>query len=527
MSNRLGVDVGGTFTDLVLYNEQNGELHLWKTPSTPQDQSIGIIAGISELVAASKIAPTEINTLSHGTTVSTNILLENKGAKVGLLATKDFEQVLHLARSQTPNPLTGWMVMEKPDPLAGLELTRGVIERVSAQGNVITPLDENRARQMIQELIDAGAESITVCLLHSYANPDHERRIRAIIEEVDKDISISLSSDILPEAQEYERTLITVMNAYIGPSMSNYLASFEDNLKAVQISPHIKIARSDGGLMSVQKASSLPVHTIFSGPAGGVSGAAHLAKLAGYENALSFDMGGTSTDVSLIQDGVPFISRQNNLGNYPINMPAVEVNSVGVGGGSIAQVSMIGALRIGPESAGATPGPACYGKGGEEPTITDANLLLGRLPSRLLDGQMDLDLKAAEEAVGKIARKLEVDLYKAAQGMLDIVNENLFGELRLVSVKKGLDPKKIALIAFGGAGPMHGNAMGILADCYPVIVPPTPGVLSALGFLFSDLKNEFTQTYARNIEDANGSQLEEIYGHLGREARDWLSEEGR
>ena len=526
MSNRLGVDVGGTFTDLVLYNEQNGELHLWKTPSTPQDQSIGIIAGISELVAASKIAPTEINTLSHGTTVSTNILLENKGAKVGLLATKDFEQVLHLARSQTPNPLTGWMVMEKPDPLAGLELTRGVIERVSAQGNVITPLDENRARQMIQELIDAGAESITVCLLHSYANPDHERRIRAIIEEVDKDISISLSSDILPEAQEYERTLITVMNAYIGPSMSNYLASFEDNLKAVQISPHIKIARSDGGLMSVQKASSLPVHTIFSGPAGGVSGAAHLAKLAGYENALSFDMGGTSTDVSLIQDGVPFISRQVNLGNYPINMPAVEVNSVGAGGGSIAQVSMMGALRIGPESAGATPGPACYGKGGEEPTITDANLLLGRLPSHLLDGKMDLDLKAAEEAVGKIARKLEVDLYKAAQGMLDIVNENLFGELRLVSVKKGLDPKKIALIAFGGAGPMHGNAMGILADCYPVIVPPTPGVLSALGFLFSDLKNEFTQTYARNIEDANGSQLEEIYGHLGREARDWLSEEG-
>jgi len=526
MSNRLGVDVGGTFTDLLLFNEQNGELRLLKTPSTPQDQSIGIMTGISELIAASKIAPNEINALLHGTTVSTNIVLEEKGAKVGLLVTKNFEQVLHLARSQTPGPLAGWMIMEKPDPLADLEVTRGISERMSAQGDVITPLDENAARQAVQELIDAGVESITVSLLHSYANPDHERRLRNIIEEVDAEISISLSSDILPEFREYERTLVTVMNAYVGPSMRRYLDSFKDKLKAIQFSPHVNIVRSDGGLMSVQQASNSPVHTILSGPAGGVSGAAFLANLAGYENALGFDMGGTSTDVSLIQDGEPLISRQTSLGYYPIKIPSVEVYSVGAGGGSIAHVPMTGALRVGPESAGAVPGPACYGKGGEQPTVTDANLLLGRLPPRLLDGQMDLDLKAAEEAVGKIARRLGLDLYQAAQGILDIVNENMFGALRLVSVQKGLDPRDFALVAFGGAGPLHGNAMGILGNCYPVIVPPTPGVLSALGFLYSDVKNEFAQTYVRNVGEADGSQLEEIFGRLGREARGWLREEG-
>ena len=526
MSSRLGVDVGGTFTDLLLFNEQNSELRLLKTPSTPQDQSVGIMNGISQLIAETGISPSEINALLHGTTVSTNIVLEEKGAKVGLLVTKDFEQVLHLARSQTPGPLAGWMIMEKPDPLADLELTRGITERMSARGEVLTPFDEAGARLAVQELLDAGVESITVSLLHSYANPDHERRLRAIIEETGTDIPISLSSDILPEFREYERTLVTVMNAYVGPSMRRYLANFEDKLKGIQFSPHVNIVRSDGGLMSVQRASDSPVHTMLSGPAGGVSGAAFLASLAGYQDALGFDMGGTSTDVSLIQNGQPLVSRQTSLGQYPIKVPSVEVHSVGAGGGSIAHVPMTGALRVGPESAGAAPGPACYGRGGEQPTVTDANLLLGRLPPRLLDGRMDLDLKAAEDAVGKIARALGLDLHQAAQGILDIVNENMFGALRLVSVQKGLDPRDFALVAFGGAGPLHGNAMAILANCFPVIVPPTPGVLSALGFLYSDVKNEFAQTYVRNIEDVDGGQLSEIYDRLGREARGWLREEG-
>lgn len=526
MSSRLGVDVGGTFTDFLLFNEQNSQLRLLKTPSTPQDQSIGIMNGISQLIAETGISPSEITALLHGTTVSTNIVLEEKGAKVGLLVTKGFEQVLHLARSQTPGPLAGWMIMEKPDPLADLELTRGIPERLNAHGEVLSPLDEVAARRAVRELVDAGVESITVSLLHSYANPDHERRLRTIIEETGTDIPISLSSDILPEFREYERTLVTVMNAYVGPSMRRYLANLEEKLKSIQFSPHVNIVRSDGGLMSVKRASESPVHTMLSGPAGGVSGAAFVATLAGHENALGFDMGGTSTDVSLIQNGEPLISRETSLGYYPIKVPSVEVHSVGAGGGSIAHVPMTGALRVGPESAGAAPGPACYGKGGEQPTVTDANLLLGRLPPRLLDGHMDLDVKAAEEAVGKVARALGLDLHQAAQGILDIVNENMFGALRLVSVQKGLDPRDFALVAFGGAGPLHGNAMAMLGKCYPVIIPPTPGVLSALGFLYSDVKNEFAQTYVRNVADIDGSQLVEIYARLGRDARGWLREEG-
>jgi N-methylhydantoinase A len=526
MSSRLGIDVGGTFTDLLLFNEGSGEVRLLKTPSTPQDQSIGILDGIQQLIAETGVSPAEIASLLHGTTVSTNIVLEAKGARVGLLVTENFEQVLHLARSQTPGPLAGWIIMQKPDPLADLELTRGIRERLNARGEVITPLDEGAAREAIRELIELGAESITVSLLHSYANPEHERRLKAIIEETAPGMPVSLSSEILPEFREYERTLVTVMNAYVGPSMRRYLSGFEEKLHRIQFQPSVNIVRSDGGLMSVGRASQSPVHTMLSGPAGGVSGAAFMASLAGFPQALGFDMGGTSTDVSLIQDGKPTISRQTMLGYYPLKVPSVEVHSVGAGGGSIAHVPMTGALRVGPESAGAVPGPACYGKGGDRPTVTDANVVLGRLPPELLGGKMPLDTKAAEEAVAKIARSLGLDLHQAAQGILDIVNENMFGALRLVTVQKGLDPRDFALVAFGGAGPLHGNAMAVLAGCYPVIVPPTPGVLSALGFLYSDVKNEFAQTFVRIIADADAGQIGDILTRLGREARAWLQEEG-
>ena len=277
---------------------------------------------------------------------------------------------------------------------------------------------------------------------------------KPIVEEMAPEMTVSLSSEILPEFREYERTLVTVMNAYVRPSMRRYLSGFEEKLHRVQFQSSVNIVRSDGGLMSVERASQSPVHTMLSGPAGGVSGAAFMASLAGYPQALGFDMGGTSTDVSFIEDGRPTISRQTSIGYYPIKMPSVDVHSVGAGGGSIAHVPMTGALRVGPESAGAVPGPACYGKGGERPTVTDANVVLGRLPPRLLGGKMVLDTKAAEEAVAKIARALSLDLHQAAQGILDIVNENMFGAFRLVTVQKGLDPRDFALVPFGGAGPL-------------------------------------------------------------------------
>ena len=347
--------------------------------------------------------------------------------------------------------------------------------------------------------------------MHSYANPQHEQRVKAIVEEIAPDMTVSLSSEILPEFREYERTLVTVMNAYVRPSMRRYLSGFEEKLHRVQFQPSVNIVRSDGGLMSVERASQSPVHTMLSGPAGGVSGAAFMASLAGYPQALGFDMGGTSTDVSLIQDGKPTISRQTTIGYYPIKVPSVDVHSVGAGGGSIAHVPMTGALRVGPESAGAVPGPACYGKGGDRPTVTDANVVLGRLPPRLLGGKMVLDTKAAEEAVAKIARGRSASTcIRRRRASSTSSTRTCSARLRLVTVQKGLDPRDFALVPFGGAGPLHGNAMAMLAGCYPAIVPPTPGVLSALGFLYSDVKNEFAQTFVRNIDDADLGQIGEI-----------------
>ncbi|MGI9367998.1 MAG: hydantoinase/oxoprolinase family protein [Ruegeria sp.] len=526
MTIRMGIDVGGTFTDLLVMNSDTGDMQLLKTPSTPDDQSVGIVNGLNGIVSQAGIAPGQVESLLHGTTVSTNIVLEEKGAKVGLLVTENFEQVLHLARSQTPGPLAGWIIMVKPDPLADLENTRGVAERVNARGMIVRTLDEDKARAAIAELVASGVESITISLLHSYANPEHEGRLKEMVHEINPDIPVSLSSEILPEFREYERTLVTVMNAYVRPRMQRYLDGFEEKLSSNSFAPHVNIVRSDGGLMSVSRASESPVHTMLSGPAGGVSGAAYVARLASHPDALGFDMGGTSTDVSLIQDGQPTISRQTMLGYYPIKVPSVEVHSVGAGGGSIAHVPMTNALRVGPESAGAVPGPASYGRGGDQPTVTDANVVLGRLPPSLLGGSMDLDVSAAEAAVSKVANALGLDVHRAAQGILDIVNENMFGALRLVTVQKGLDPRDFALVAFGGAGPLHGNAMGILAGCYPIIIPPTPGVLSALGFLFSDIKNEFAQTFVRTLEDVAPQKVAEIFERLMREARSWLNAEG-
>ncbi len=526
MSIRLGIDVGGTFTDLLLFDEVNEVFHLHKTPSTPDDQSLAILRGVGDLLDQSRVSADQVQSLLHGTTVGTNIVLEGKGARVGLLVTENFEQVLHLARSQTPGPLAGWITMQKPDPLADLEFTRGIPERINARGQIIQPLDEARARQLIDELVNKGAESITISLLHGYTNPTHERKLRDIIVAIYPDLPVSISSDILPEFREYERTLVTVMNAYIRPDMRRYLAGLKHKLEALNSTPKLHIVRSDSGLMGIEHAMESPVYTLLSGPAGGVGGAAYLSRLAGHPDTVGFDMGGTSTDISLIRNGHPTASRQTSLGSYPIKIPSVEVHSVGAGGGSIAHVPMTGALRVGPESAGAVPGPACYGKGGTAATVTDANVVLGRLPEYLLGGKMPLDIKAAEDAVGAVARQLDLDVFEAAQGIIDIVNENMFGALRLTTVQKGLDPRNFGLVAFGGAGPLHANALAILGRCYPVIVPPTPGVLSALGFLQASVRNEATQSVIRNLSDVTPEELRNIVSRLTDNISNWLSGEG-
>ena len=534
MAYRLGVDVGGTFTDLLLSHDESGALYRVKTPSTPADPAEGVLNGVRRICEASDVSPAEIAYIMHGTTVATNALLEAKGARVGLITTKGFGQILHLARSQTPGPLAGWIIMIKPEPPAALEDTREANERMSAQGEVVEPVDREQVEQVVGDLVEAGVESLTVSLINSYANPAHEREIREIIHALHPDFPVTISADVLPEFREYERTLTACMNSYVRPRVEAYVRSLEHSLTDFGVKGELNLLRSDAGLMTAQLASKNPIYGILSGPSGGVAGALYIARRAGHDNVLTFDMGGTSTDVALCENGQPTIERQTEVPYgwglpgevIPIKVPSVNVRSIGAGGGSVAHVPEVtGALRVGPESAGADPGPACYGKGGEKPTVTDANVVVGHLPPQLLGGEMRLDLEAAKAAVQKIGDALGLDVHQAAEGILDIVNENMAGALRVVSVQRGYDPRDFALVAFGGAGPMHANAVARIMGSFPVLVPPAPGLLCATGDLVADFRNEFARTFIRTVDQVTGDELKAILDELGREARSWLARE--
>ncbi len=527
MSFRLGVDVGGTFTDLLLIDEQNGATHRAKVPSTPHDPSLAVLAGIKKICERASISPGELTHIMHGTTVATNAVLEGKGASVGLVVTKGYRQILQVARSFVPGGLAGWIVWPKPTPLALLENTVEANERISAQGEVIDELDEAAMITALESLKKNGVAALTISLINSFTNDAHERRIGELALEVLGDIPISLSSKILPEIKEYERTLTTVANSYVRPTAVRYLGNLAREVAVTSPGARLHILRSDGGLMGVETASSAPVNMLMSGPAGGVSGALWLAKQANYNNLLTLDMGGTSTDVALVQDGKPRIGHETTVGDLTIRASSVDVRTVGAGGGSIAHVPQLTkALRVGPQSAGAEPGPAAYGNGGTEPTVTDANAVLGYLPVGLLDGEMELDYQGARDAVAKIADALDIDIYRAASGIIDIVNENMFGALRLVSVQQGYDPREFALVAFGGAGPLHANALGRLMGSWPVIVPPSPGVLCAYGDATTRLRAEASRTYIRRFSETGNDELVKLLGELATEARAELSAEG-
>ena len=523
---RLGVDVGGTFTDLLLHDEKTQRTYQAKTPSTPQDQSIGVAAGVKLICEKAGISPSDLSLILHGTTVATNAVLEGKGARVGLLVTEGFEYTLHLAKSWTPGPLFGWIVMDKPDPLASLADTRGIPERMNARGEVVRPLDLVKATALIDEVCSSGIEALTISLMHSYANPDHERKLRDIVTARHPNIPVSLSSDILPEFREYDRAITTVMNDYVRPIMKRYLSRIEDRLEEEGVTAKLHIVRSDGGLMSAAAASERPVHTVLSGPAGGVTSTVMIARRTGLNKLLAFDMGGTSTDVSVIINGEPTISRSTEVGYFPAKVPTLDVRSVGAGGGSIAEVSeLTKSLRVGPRSAGAMPGPASYGRGGTEPAVSDANVVLGYLPPVLLGGDMSLDVDAARAAVAKVGKALGLSAEAAAKGIIDIANEVMLGALRVITVQRGLDPRDFGIVAFGGAGPLHANALAELLGCYPVVVPPSPGVLSALGFLEAEFKNEFVQTYIRSSVGLDAKDVWSRFAILRDKAKAWLDEQ--
>ena len=523
---RLGVDVGGTFTDLLLHDEVSQRTYEAKTPSTPEDQSIGVAEGVRLICEKAGISPGDVELILHGTTVATNAVLEGKGSRVGLLVTEGFEYTLHLAKAWTPGPLFGWINMEKPDPLASLADTRGIPERVNAQGDVIRELDVETATRHIDDLCSSGIEALTISLMHSYANPEHERTLRDIVAKRFPDIPVSLSSDILPEFREYDRAITTVMNDYVRPIMKRYLSRIEERLQQNGVKARLHIVRSDGGLMSAAAASERPVHTVLSGPAGGVTSTVMLSRRTGLSKLLAFDMGGTSTDVSVIIDGEATISRSTEVGMFPAKVPTLDVRSVGAGGGSIADVSeLTGSLRVGPRSAGARPGPASYGRGGTEPAVSDANVVLGYLPPVLLGGDMKLDVEAARKAVSTVGTQLGLSPEDAAKGIIDIANEVMLGALRVITVQRGLDPREFGIVAFGGAGPLHANAIAELLGCYPVLVPPNPGVLCALGFLEADFRNEFVQTFIRSTTGLDAAEIWKRFGELEAKAEEWLTEQ--
>jgi N-methylhydantoinase A len=525
---RLGVDVGGTFTDLLLYDEATGAVHLAKVPSTPADQSEGVLHGIDEVCRIAGRAPSDVATLLHGTTVATNTVLTGTGARVGLLVTEGFRYLLHLARSWTPGPLFGWMIYEKPEPIADVEDTLEVGERIDARGRVLRPLDVDGAVQAAERLRDAGVDVLTICLLNSFANPAHERELARAIRDRVPGLPVSISSDVLHEFREYERATTTVMNAYVQPRMRGYLTALGERIAGRELAAGVSVVRSDGGLMSIEAASATPVQTMLSGPSGGVNGAILVAARAGYDRVVTFDMGGTSTDVALCLDGHAQLTRETSVGEFPVKAPSVDVQTIGAGGGSIASVSpATGSLRVGPDSAGADPGPAAYGRGGTGATVTDANLVLGHLPPRLVGGAMTLDVELARAAVARVADEMGANSTEvAAAGIVDIVNENMLGALRVVTVQRGVDPRTTALVAFGGAGPLHANALGRLLGAYPVIVPPDPGVLSALGFVAAGFANEFNQTLIRPLAELAPEDVRARLEALGAEARRWLAEEG-
>ncbi|MCW2611196.1 MAG: 5-oxoprolinase [Cryptosporangiaceae bacterium] len=528
MSYRIGVDVGGTFTDVLLIESGTSKLTAAKVPSTPKDLASGVLAGIAKACQEAGITPSEVTHVLHGTTVATNAVLTGGGARVGLIVTKGFRDVLQIARSHVPGDYGAWVVYKKSDPMAPVEMTFEVDERVSAQGEVLRPLDEESVLAAARALKDKDIEALTICLINSYAFDGHERRVRELVKSVLPGVPISISSEVVPEMQEYERTLTTVANSYVHPVVQTYIEGLESELDASMPGAQLRILKSDGGLVSAERAADYPVSLLMSGPAGGVAGAVWVAEQAGYRDIITFDVGGTSTDVALVQDGKPQLRRETMIGDVSVRASSIDVRTVGAGGGSIASVPEVTrALRVGPQSAGAEPGPAAYGRGGTEPTVTDANVVLGALPTDTrLGGEMVLDRDAAVTAVGKIAAALDLSVEDAAAGIIDIVNENMYGALRLVSLEQGYDPKDFALVAFGGAGPLHANAIGKLLRSWPVVIPRSPGVLCAYGDVTTRVRQESSRTFVRQFATVDLADVRQAFAGLEEIVREALDSEG-
>lgn len=505
-AGRIAVDIGGTFTDLTA-TMADGRVVVSKVPTTPEDHAMGVLRAISR----TGIELSSVELILHGSTVAINTLIEEKGVATGLLTTDGFRDVYEIGRSNRPDAYN--VFFQRPKPLIPRHLRKEVSERVTAAGSIKKSLDREHAAGVVKELRALGVEAIAVCLLHSYANPEHERILGDLVRELHPEAYASLSHRILREYREYERTSTTAVNAYVGPVVARYLNSLDRRLRESAFSGSLLIMQSSGGVMSLDAALEAPVRMMESGPVAGVMGAAEVARRCGCPNAIAFDMGGTTAKASLLHDGVADVSGGYFVGGYetghPIMLPVVDIVEVGSGGGSIAWMDSAGSLKVGPASAGARPGPACYGHGGVRPTVTDANLILGRLGGEsFLGGAMPLDLGSARDALEReIARPLNMELSEAASGVIRIADAHMGLAIRAVSVEKGKDPREFALIAFGGAGPLHACGLARALHIPKVIVPNLPGQFSALGMLQSEIRRDYVQTLLRDMAEMDLGEL--------------------
>ncbi len=525
MTHRLGVDVGGTFTDLSLYDVSTGRLEFAKTAST-REQSEGVVRGTRELIERLGIAPSAIDFLIHGTTVATNTLLQRSGARTALVVTKGFRDVLHIGRQERPH-LYDWR-MQRPDPLVPRDLRFEIPERVLYTGEVLAAIDDGDLDALVERVRAAKVDAVAVCLLHSYANPEHERRVGEALSAAMPGSVVVLSHEVLPEFKEYERMSTTVINAYVAPVMRTYLRRLEDGISALGLSSDVHIMQSNGGTTTAGSAADTPVRTVLSGPAAGVIGGVILANRAGQPNTISVDMGGTSFDVCLSYRGEVRRTSEGEIDRLPIKVPTVDIHTLGAGGGSIAWIDPGGGLRVGPQSAGAHPGPACYGQGGEAPTVTDANLVLGRLnPDRFLGGRMSLDPDLARRAIfDRLASPLGLGLEEAAEGIVRVVNASMIKGIRVVSVARGYDPRDFCLMAFGGAGPLHAAELADELSIPAVLVPIAPGVTSALGLLLAELRHDYVRTVLRRGDEIPPAEMGAAFAAMEAEALDRMRREG-
>ena len=524
MSLRIAIDTGGTFTDVIAIDETTGEQLAIKTPSTPDDPSRGLINGIREVTGEDD---TQLSQILHGTTTATNAVLQHRFEGLGLLVTAGFRHIIEIARQSVPDGYGNSYFWIKPPRLVPLHLVGEVTERVRHDGSIMTPLDEKSVIEAAENLVDFGVTCIAVCLLHSYANSAHEHRVGAIIQEHFPDTFVSLSSVVLPEYREYERAMTTLIDVMVKPYCQTYLRRAHERIaRKSGEEPSFLIMQSNGGIVSSEAAGEKPVTMLLSGPAGGVLGATHMASLAGYRDILTLDVGGTSTDVSLVRGLTPQLSTHTTIEHYPVKTPMLDVVAVGAGGGSLAWIDPYGALKVGPQSAGADPGPICYRRGGAEPTVTDAGVVLGRLPGALIGGGLKLDVDAARDAFEALGQDLGLSAEEAAAGVLEIAASNQVQGIRKVTTTRGLDPGDYAMIAFGGAGGLFAAAVADFLGIKVAVSPPNPGNLSAFGLHVCDIKRDYVRTLVRQQSIASVDELDSLWADLERLGCDEIAAEG-